>query len=657
MNLTVDMLPQLEVINKWVDAQLRVYKTKYPHVSDEELRAAITNIAKKKINDREVTVHNNHLKQRQKMPMSKLMTFIETQKPIISGYGVMYLDQNKMYNPSAKMLEGFQTNRDNIKGRLKVLAQGTYEYALADLQQNNEKVCVNSYYGSCGAPTSRFYNIYNAASATITGQIIISTASQVFEGFLSNNVAFFDLDDCVEFIMAVTEPHVKYTKLQVPDVELETVMQRLIANFNDYKDNYDPILRSYVESLSQEDLNRLYYRNNFYEFTNIPEVRSMIRYIFSNTSPYILPQCVPDEIHKELEYLWLCYRDYVYHNHSPKSRIQRLRNNVRNAVIVVDTDSNIIHIQNQIDYIYNDICGDIDVVQNQNYDDMEMTIANVICYMMSEVVELILADLTQRCNLLPDYGALVQMKNEFLASTIMTTRNKKWYGLISKLREGVLLDPPKVTIKGMSFIKSTTNDVTKKHFENLVKQRVLLPSRKVDVVEILSDVRRFENLIAQSLDEGEVTFASPHKTKDIEAYTFPDRIQSVRASIAWNAVYPDQPIQPPDRIQVIKVKMDTLEDIEDLKDDEPEIYQALVKGVFNHPKEEIAKKGINVFAIPNSVSKIPEWIRPYIDKEKIIDDNIKLGDSVMHAMGLSTADMSRSEVTNIIRVGSEGLLF
>ena len=96
----------------------------------------------------------------------------------------------------------------------------------------------------------------------------------------------------------------------------------------------------------------------------------------------------------------------------------------------------------------------------------------------------------------------------------------------------------------------------------------------------------------------------------------------VNAVLAWNTCYPNMDIQLPDIIDIVKVNMNTEDDIEPLKQIEPEIYNNIMEGIFGNSNPKIRKKGIYVIAIPRNVEKIPEWILPYIDYDEIVNNNI-----------------------------------
>lgn len=649
-------LTELNVTKTWLERQTTIMRKRFPNVEPSVLQEKIIDIATKRMVDKDVIIHNSYLNQQQPMKMTELINFIEKRKPILAGYGLMYQNQNDAQNPAGVMLGDFQDSRDALKKKLEVIPQGTFEYRDADLRQGNQKVRSNSYYGTCGAPSSRFFNLYTAASTTITGQIIISTASQAFEGFLGDNIKFHTLEDCMEFIMNIVEDR-RPVNVTLPIKTAEETYQRLVKNFTSYKESYSKTLKSFLLTLDDYELSRIFYKNNFFTFTReCVQVQELLNKMMSTQEAYILPQDIPENMNGPLREIWKLYEYFVFYKYPPIGRIQRLRTQQREVVIVVDTDSNIAHLQNAVDVYIEEIINPEHIKDRENKE-VEMTLANILCFYLSEMIDIVMRDLAKRMNILPSYGELLIMKNEFLATTLMTTKNKKWYALISNLREGVLLDPPKVTFKGLSFIKSTANSITKERFSKLVKERILEAGKNIDIPTIIKEIREFEEYIGATIDEGRTDFTTPSKTKAPEAYAEPDRIQSVRGVIAWNAVYPDNPIAAPDAVNLIKVNLDTMEDMASLERDYPEIYHNIVRKVFNHPNKKIAEKGVNVIALPAKVKSIPEWLRPYVDKEKIINDNMKLISGTINSLGLDTAELRRDYITNIMRVGSEGIKF
>ena len=84
--------------------------------------------------------------------------------------------------------------------------------------------------------------------------------------------------------------------------------------------------------------------------------------------------------------------------------------------------------------------------------------------------------------------------------------------------------------------------------------------------------------------------------------------------------------------------MEKLENIEKLKISHPDIYDRLVNNIYKNPECSFRDKGISVIAIPSQVELVPEWITQYIDKDKIINDNVSKFYSIMESLGLSMLD-------------------
>src|SRR5690606_9638167 len=131
--------------------------------------------------------------------------------------------------------------RKQYKKQLKVFPPGSYEYDTYDRLQLTEKINANSYYGASGATTSNFFNIYTATSTTATGQSLISTTEQAFEAFLSNNVLFTDLDECMLFLENIRKEKHKLDDRFLPNVSVELLIDHLAKTFYEFKEEYRPL--------------------------------------------------------------------------------------------------------------------------------------------------------------------------------------------------------------------------------------------------------------------------------------------------------------------------------------------------------------------------------------------------------------------------------
>lgn len=125
----------------------------------------------------------------------------------------------------------------------------------------------------------------------------------------------------------------------LPNVSIEKVIDKLKETFYEFKSQYQEILFMYLMDQPQELLNRIYFKNNIYKFSEIRSVRHLISSIFYKADEFKDPNEVPKPIQKELAMLWELYKEFVFYNHPPMGRINRLKYDRRKTVVVVDTDS------------------------------------------------------------------------------------------------------------------------------------------------------------------------------------------------------------------------------------------------------------------------------------------------------------------------------
>lgn len=172
----------------------------------------------------------------------------------------------------------------------------------------------------------------------------------------------------------------------------------------------------------------------------------------------------------------------------------------------------------------------------------------------------------------------------------------------------------------------------------------------MSVKNVVNGVRKLADTVRESLLNGEKTFLSPMKAKDAGAYKNPFQEQSFRGAYAWNVIYPDMQIDFPETIDVVHLNIPTLETIEDMKDKYPVEYEHIKRYIFESKVEEVRKKALTVIGIPKNYDSIPEWCKPYIDYDKIIDNNTGKMNSLLNSLGvgiISTSSTSK-HFSNII---------
>ena len=621
----------------------------YPELTDKQISKVLDKIIDKNIINPKANLHNNYIHKSINVDLISVYDWVKKTKPIVSGFGVFFKNQDESLNPAAVMLENFMSLRKEYKNQLKKYKKDDYEYGTFDRLQGNEKTAANSFYGASGTSTSNFYNLYIASAITSSGQSLISTAEMGFETFLENNAPFNNLEECMFFLSNVIKEKRNFNDNFLENISLKQLMKYLKKKFFNYKEEYNYFILNYLSTLSQKDINRIYYKNNLLKFSKLRKIRNMLSYIIESIDTFKNPNEIPKNVKDDLELLWKLYKEFVFFNFSPYNRIKRLKYDERKTVVGSDTDSTIMTIDKWVKFIRHDIINVNDKLINRDKTELKFISINILAYIITNMITNVLKKYTKDANIPKRYRHKINMKNEFLFSRIILTQKKKRYISSVRLREGDEIYPEKVDIKGLDFVKSSTKEATEKFFKNLIKEQ-LLSTEEINISNILKELEKLENMIRVSLESGQKDFLIPKLVKELGAYKDPLREMGVRAVIAWNYTYPDNAIELPEHIDIIKVNMDE-DSIERIKQSEPEIYERIIENIYNNSDKKIKEKGVKVIGLPRNVPKIPNWIIPFIDYNTIINNNLSTFHGVLDSLGIATIKTTEDEYySNILRI-------
>lgn len=638
-------------VKKWKSTQMSIMKNIFPDVKEKELEDYLDKKIATSIIDPMVKIHNNYSHLELDISLLKITDWIEEKAPICAGFGMFYMNQNMSVNPNAKMIVNFLDLRKTFKDLLEKFKEDTYDYMTADRRQLTEKINANSFYGCNGSVVSRFFNIFTASSVTLTGQSLISTTAEAFEAFLANNVQFFDLDNCFEWLEKVKGEEYNTTVPGLPNATIDAVFGKLIKMFTNFKTEYELPLYSYLCNCEQLLLNKFFFKNNVYDFMNIDHIRGTIRQMMEDVDTFMNPSQVPDVIKSRVEHLWDKLRDWVFYNHSPIGRIERLKNQTRRCVVTVDTDSNMITLDPWVEFVFNEIVPESPELAGRDYDNIRFTSINLMCTFLTKMINEVLQKYTARSHIPAEHRYRINMKNEFLFTKMMITPSKKRYITSVRLREGKEILPEKVDIKGLDFMKATTRKETMDRFKGIIKDR-FINHDTVDLMGTLEDLGEFESHIRESLYNGEKKYLNPSNVKEPEAYADPDKMPQLRAVLNWNAIYPEQQIGLPENVDLVKLNVSKIEDLAGLARTNPELYGNIRDGIYKSQIAKMREKGLNIIAIPRTEKEIPSWIIDYIDFDGIINKNMTQFKSVLEAMSLMSVEMDKMTFfTNIRQIG------
>lgn len=526
-------------------------------------------------------------------------------------------------------------------------------------------------------------------ATTHSAQEVISTAEQLFEGFIADYYMYINLTECIEWCDKVMKPFRKkdefiddfITKKSVSDVT-----ERLLGKIINRQNNDEEILYNYLNTYTTEELGVLYYKNNIKEFIyDHEEVSDCIIKIFTkienldyvdpnddkwyfkipekyrnkmidakpsdwnkfvNVQYFMNPNDVPESIADDLFELKDYLMKYVYCRYLSFDRIYRIKNFKRGVVTVIDTDSNILSLDPLVYFIKDNI------IKNQSFgrseENNDFICVNMIAYVLTNAVTDTLLTFGKQANIPEEFRPIYNMKNEFFFSKLVIGNSKKRYISRIDLREGNLYKPAKTDVKGFDLKKSSTSDRAEKVFMDIINNRIIYPA-DIDVKGTLRDLFKFKDEIITSIRSGEIDFLPNLNAKEIGAYSDPKSQASIIGALTWNMFSPEDQIYLPAKVRALKLNIFKIEDVADLKETHPDYYEIICDNIFNDKtgyfitksktKDGYKEKcrGMNIIDIPTN-EKIPEWLQPYIDINTMVNNILAPFYPVLEILNVKTVE-------------------
>lgn len=646
----------------------------HPEYNEDRVREIVVRTVKERMKDPTIVLDNNVVLARQKTTLSELCNWIENKNPVISGNATFYVQPTVLRSPASSMLKTLKKERKAVKNEMFALEPTSYEYRMKDLDQQNIKVIMNAEYGGSGAPTAAFYNKYSPPATTLMAQSIITTMAALFEGFVGDNQKFWNITECVDWMNTVITKIDKDEKIPkwMNRPTWQQTAQRIKREFITSDVEGFKYIDKYLQNRSQEEIIYLYYANNMNQFIsdNIP-VQKIIEKVldklprlivgekeipagyenkFESVSDYnkwmseemfLNPYKIPEVIKDEMDEFIKLATQFIYVEYIPADTIEKLNNHGRNTVVLVDTDSNIINVDLFISHILTNIFPNLQFGREAIYN--EMILCNVMCATLSVPVAKLL-DFYGRCHHMNEEArSELTMKNEFMFRRLFLMTVKKRYAASIVLREGNIMIPNKIEIKGMDFIKAGVTDEVSETFTNFLKNYILCVD-EIDLHGLNRELKRLEMEIYQDLSRGGTKYLKPQQFKAEGAYkaikdangnvigTKAWSIQVFRGAMVWNELYPDKKIYSLDRVKLVKLIVNSIDDLDVIKDSFPDEYNMVVKRIFNSSNENIARSGLKVISIPMNMQELPAWLLPLIDRDIIVSDVISSFRSVLDAL-------------------------
>ena len=643
-------------IADWVDDNVIYFKLQYPNADEKVLRKILLDIALEHTKNHKAYLHNDYQDDmRVNTDLLKLYDWYYKNRPIAAGHGTFFYNQDIRKSPIQNVIDGrIAARKEYQKIRDTYIGPGgdtsNYEYQYYEMMQMEAKVKINAIYGAFGAKTFQLYNIYTASSTTGTAQSLISTTAMAFEAFLNNAVKFKSLGELMTLIGNVLVKD-KWT-ISIdglrPMKDPEVVFKLWKSQFWEWKDEYEPILRNVLRNRSVEELTRLYYINNLFAFVENEMISMRLIRIFNVTKEFRNPNKLPDNIVEDSEFLWDYCREFVFYNHAYTEQIDRLKHDPRTRVILIDTDSNVINIKPWVDWTREHIWDASSTEMGD--EDKQFCSVNILAYLVTRMARELLDRYADDCNVLPRFHKRLNTKNEFYFPKVLLANAKKRYIAHIKLREGKQIS--KIELKGHDFKKAGVNANIEHELMKIIREDII-DDPLVNVTKLMSDTAKLEQKIRKSIHDRERTYLVRMNCKVERSYKDPYSQGAFTGPLLWNLINPDNVIMIPDKCDVVFINIPDLKTVEEkLMPNFPREANIIKKFFFSDTTiPQLKGKGVKYLALPNDDSKIPEWVYPVLDEERIITRNTGTFYPVLRGLMFITIKAGDNEyASNILNV-------
>ena len=650
-----EVLKQSKFIHDWIEDNVIYFKLQYPNAEEKDLRAILMDIAKKYTTNHSAYLHNDYQDDLHvNADLLKFYDWYDKNKPIAAGHGTFFYNQDIRSSPIQRVIDGrIAARKDYQKIRDQYIGPNgettSYEYQYYEMMQMEAKVKINAIYGAFGAKTFQLYNIYTAASTTGTAQSLISTTAMAFEAFLCNAVKYKSLGELVTLVGNILVKDDK--KLSIDDLkpirDPEMVYNLWKDHFWEWKPEYESVVRNLLRHRSVEDLTRLYYVNNLFDFLSNDIFMSRLIRIFDVTTEFRNPNKIPENIQDDLAFIWDYCREFVFYNHAYTEQISRLKHDPRSRVILIDTDSNVINIKPWVDWTKDTVWSRSSTVMDEN--DKQFCSVNIVAYLVTRMARELLDRYAKDCNVLPRFHSRLNTKNEFYFPKVLLAAAKKRYIANIKLREGKQVN--KIELKGHDFKKAGVNANIEYQLMDIIK-RDIIDDPLVNVVQLMSDTARLEALIRESIHNRERDYLVRMNCKVERSYADPYSQGAFTGPILWNILNPDRVIKIPDKCDVVFINIPNERVLDEkLAPKFPKEADIIRRNIFHGGVPQFEAKGVKYLALPNDDSKIPEWVYPVIDEERIVTRNTGTFYPVLRALTFITITAGDNEyASNILNI-------
>lgn len=609
----------MNIIEKHDSQIVELYHKMHPELNPDEIMKYVKSFSEKHVIDIPCVMHNNSKNKRIQTTVSKAMSYVDQRQPIITGNGTFVKQHAELTAPTVKMLESLQHKRGVKKKAMFDCAEGSIEYKLKYTGQLNVKIVMNAEYGGAGTPLSPFYNQYVPAATTASAKALTTTLICCLELCSGNTNVWIQMNisqlyDFIHVILSDTEDR---PNIIIDDsVTAKTVMKYLSKKVHDFTFEDSVYLNKYLETLTTEQLSRLMYAFNVkYALRKLVsnEVKQVMDYIkanmidIENMSEDTIHRMgagtkIPEDIMIPMTRIIDVVMDNCIYPYLIDDNEVRCDYMKRCIVCVTDTDSLMVHFSSFLQYLFVD---DIPSFRDK------CLCASAFGRML--YVENIIPKFVQyqalNCNIKDKYYRdKFIFKNEFLFLA-MTLYSKKMYAMSTLIQEGKPRNPHKISFTGLSFKKRDSAQFLEPVMRELYDKYILTGS-KIQPEKIYESYMFHQNKLMKELSETTAYFKQG-SVKPAESYKKAIPAQ-VRGALIWNTLYPDEKMQTLDRVYVVPLSWDLMDEYSQNDPKVAALLQLCLKG-------NEKRKSDPYISIPESYKTLPPFIAKCVNKQFAID--------------------------------------
>lgn len=537
------------------------------------------------IKDKELVCYTRAENGDKNLEATSLLTYIKDtirNKHILVPTFTNYLPVSVKRSLISGYVEGNVKSRSVLKKEAFVAkAQGdTVKYLFKNNGQNNMKLYNNAMTGAFATMGSVFNNPTAHSTVTSITRMETSLANALNEKIIAGNRHYRSLKvtlNNLNYLAYITDHDrinntlAKYN-LKVPtraDV-LKAVTDSTKLYFRD--DKVTKILDSYLSKLNGNELASILYTNDLYHVReHNPEfMREMILRITKKTyqdhdNPIEAFEAMPEAIinmthqlcfnevkgigkdYSKIDHSTMCtllgtannildsleyYKDFLQTflvtDDIPVS-VSRIKDMYRKAVLVSDTDSTMFSADEWVSWWYDG---------SFKFTDFGYSITAFIGLMASQAIRHVLAVYSANIGMEHSKIFKIQMKSEFVFTSLIQTTVAKHYVAAIAIKEGNVYSKPEMEIKGAHLQNSALGKEialsTKEKVEKLMD--TISSGNKISILQEIKDLIELERGYVDDITTGRKLYFKRAAVKDESAYKLTGEQSPYRHYIFWKAV-------------------------------------------------------------------------------------------------------------------------